>query len=171
MFEFKNWCKGIHSFSFLYVLYIMICVCMCLQSRRSTAQSTVQATCAAGLPVSWEQRGRARRTSRIAPTSAAWWRWDASTLTRLPSLMEKSRLNPQSSSRAMPWMANSPLLIKGRIEFQQQCGRGLYLLFITKHTNMIHLCSLCHLTFFLFLLQSYNHSWLSSSRVAWDVVL
>lgn len=98
---------------------------VCLQSRRSTAQSTVQATCAAGLPVSWALRGRARQTSKIALTSAAWWRWDASTRTRLSRLTGKSRLNPQSSSRDMPWMANSPLLIKGKIEFQPGC-RGLF---------------------------------------------
>lgn len=105
---------------------VVTCVFVCLQSRRSTAQSTARATCAAGQPVSWEQRGTVRGTSRTALTSAAWWQWDASTPTRLPSLMEKSRWNPQSSSRAMPWMANSPLLIKGRIEFQQRGWRGLH---------------------------------------------
>lgn len=61
--------------------------------------------------------GKARQTSKIVPTSAAWLRWDVSTPTPLPRLMEKSRSNPQSSSHAMLWMANSPLLIKGRVKF------------------------------------------------------
>lgn len=87
---------------------------MCLQSHRSTAQFTVQATCAAGLPVSWEQRGRERQTNKIALTSVAWWQWDVSTPTHLPRLMEKSELNPQSSLHVTPWMGNSPLSIKGR---------------------------------------------------------
>lgn len=104
---------------YLYFAYCDLCLCV-LQSPRSTARSTVQATCAAGPPLSWEQRGRARgrarQTSRTAPTSAAWWRWDVSTPTPLPRLMEKSELNPQSSSHATPWMANSPLLIKGGVE-------------------------------------------------------
>lgn len=95
---------------------------LCPQSHRSTAQFTVQAICAAGLPVRWEQRGRARETNRIAPISAVWWLWDVSTPTYLPKLTEKSELNPQSSSHAMPWMANSPLSIKGRLEFQQGGG-------------------------------------------------
>lgn len=92
-----------------------------LQSPRSTARSTVQATCAAGRPVSWGQRERVRQTNTIAPTSAAWSLWDESTPTRLCRLMEKFRLNPLSSSHAMPWMANSLLLIKGRAGVWGQC--------------------------------------------------
>lgn len=101
---------------FMCVSYLMCVVCVCVrpQSHRSTAQFTVQATCAAGLLVSWERRGRVRQTSKIAPISAAWWRWGASTLTHPPRSTEKSELNQQSSSRAMPWMENSPLSIKGR---------------------------------------------------------
>lgn len=55
-----------------FVFCFLICVCICFQSHRSTARSTVQATCAAGRPVSWAQKGRGKQTSRKAPTSAAW---------------------------------------------------------------------------------------------------
>lgn len=86
--------------------------------------------------------GKARQTSKIVPTSAAWLRWDVSTPTPLPRLMEKSRSNPQSSSRAMLWMANSPLLIKGTVEFGcifvHGFGNVLY-----NYWNFENTCDIC----------------------------
>lgn len=132
---------------------------VCLQSRRSTARSTVQATCAAGRPVSWERRWRVRQTNTTAPTSAAWSPWDESTPTRLRRLTEKSRLNPLSLSHATPWTANSLLSIKGRTGIQ----RGtLFLRQKACKVGRIHSP---------FPPQGNNCSWLPSSRVTWDVVL
>lgn len=143
---------SIHSFS---------CDVFSPQSRRSTARSTAQATCAAGRPASWEQRERVRQTNTMALTSAAWWLWGESTPSALRRLTEKCRSNPLSSSHAMPWMANSLLLIKGRLDIQtHSCVSVMMALFMCR--KVFH---------FLFLLQGNNYSWLPSSRVAWDVML
>lgn len=143
---------------------VIFCFLFCfhLQSRRGTARSTVQATCAAGRAASWEQRERVRRTSMTAPTSAAWWPWAASTRSVPCRLTERSRSNPRSSSHAMPWMANSPLLIKGRSDMQ-----GFVMIAV------VVCCKVCEWGRFWspFLPQSNNYSWLPSSRVAGDVML
>lgn len=180
-------------------MFDLFCVCMCLQSHRSTAQSTVRATCAAGLPVSWEQTERVKQTSRTAPTSAAWWQWDGSTPIRLPRSTGKCESNQQSLSRAMPWMANSPLLIKGRIRFQWREAGGGGIMNNDWHmsdafhwyfqhiwywsTDTVNLngkpnpyqwsacCIPGDIVYISSPLQSDNHSWLSSSRTAWDIML
>lgn len=153
-----NWQEYVDSFFFL--------LCFCLQSRRSTAQFTVQATCAAGRPASWEQRERVRQTNMIALTSAAWWLWGESTPSALHRLTEKSRSNPLSSSHAMPWMANSLLLIKGRTDIQT-----LYYTFVMIALLLCRQVCKWGRFHLLFLLQSNNYSRLPSSRVAWDVML
>lgn len=113
--------KSLSLYSIIYictVLFISDQYLFVLKSRRSTVQSTVQATCGAGTPVSWKRRVRVMQINRIALTSAVWSLLGASTPTRLPKLMAISGSNPQSSSHAIPWMASSPLLIKGKLEFE-----------------------------------------------------
>lgn len=150
------WCTGMFFFF----------LCFFLQSRRSTARSTVQATCAAGRAASWGQRGRVRQTNTIALTSAAWWLWGESTPRALRRLTEKSRSNPLSSSHATPWMANSLLLIKGRTDNQ----RPSYL-WVTIALSLCCKVGKWGRFHLLFVLQSYNYSWLPSSRVAWNIML
>lgn len=113
-------------------IHFFFSLCFCRQSRRSTARSTVQATCAAGRPARWEQRERVRRTNTIALTSAAWWPWGESTPSALRRLTEKCRSNPLSSSHATPWMANSLLLIKGRLDFQTHSCASVICLCVVK---------------------------------------